>query len=127
MKHRNKAWAFSEIAVGQKAEFEMEINLQKHKMFAELVEDYSPIHWDEEYFSQTEYKKQIGYGFMLTSLLSTLYGEYLPGGSSICIKQDAKFIKPYFIGDKLKIVGEVIGKSNSTYFVEISAKIYRND
>ena len=127
MKHRNKSWKFSEIEIGQKAGFEMEIGLEKHKMFSELVQDYSPIHWDENYFSQTGYKKQIGYGFMLTSLLSTLYGEHLPGGSSICIKQDAKYVQPYFIGDKIKVVGEVIGKSNSTNFVEISTKMYRDD
>jgi acyl dehydratase len=59
-------------------------------------------------------------------MLSRLYGEYIPGGSSICIKQEAKFIKPYYPGDTLRVRGEVVRKVNSTKFVEIRSEAFRN-
>jgi len=64
---------------------------------------------------------------LLASFLSRLYGEYLPGGSSVCIRQEANFLKPYFIGDRIRIAGEVVNKIESTKFIEIKSEIYRNN
>jgi len=64
--------------------------------------------------------------FLLTSYLSRFYGEYLPGGSSVCVQQTAQFIKPYFIGDKIKFHGQVINKIDSTRCLEIEIKAYRD-
>jgi len=127
MNHRNKAKSFSEINAGDKAEFEVSIDEKIHNSFSELVGDFSPVHCDDEFCSKTKFKKKIGYAFMLTGFLSRLYGEYLPGGSSICIKQSADFLKPFFIGDKIKVIGEVINKVESTQFVEIKSEMFRND
>jgi len=126
MKHRNQAKNFLEIKIGDTAEFEVKIEEKNHLTFSELVGDYSPIHFEKEYYTQTKYGQKIGYGFLLMSFLSRLYGEYLPGGSSICIKQEGKWIKPYFIGDTIKIAAIVINKVNSTHFVEVETKMYRN-
>ncbi|MBS3105523.1 hypothetical protein J4234_04655 [Candidatus Woesearchaeota archaeon] len=123
--HR-QARSFSDIKIGDKAQFEVEINEESHASFAKLFGDFSPIHCDDKFCSKTKFKRKIGYGFMLTGFLSRLYGEYLPGGSSICIKQDAKFIKPFFIGDKIKIVGKVVNNIKSTNLIEINIEMYRN-
>ncbi len=125
MGHRNQPQYLHDIAIGQKAQFTFKIDQEKHFAFSQVVEDYSPIHWDPEYYHKTKFGRQIGYGFLVTGLLSRLYGEYLPGGSSICIKQDAKYVKPYFVGDTITVVGEVVGKSESTGFVEIECKMFR--
>ena len=126
MKHRNEAKSFSEIKIGDKAEFEAFIDEKMHNSFSEMFKDFSPIHCDDAFCLKTKFKKKIGYAFMLTGFLSRLYGEYLPGGSSICIKQTANFIKPFFIGDKITVVGEVTGKVESTKFVEIKSEMLRN-
>ena len=122
-----KAKEFSEINVGDEASFEVIIDDKLHNEFSRLSGDHSPIHCDDEFSSKTKFKKKIGYAFLLTSMLSRLYGEYLPGGTSVCIKQAAEFIKPYFIGDRLTVHGKVIGKIDSTNFVEIKTEIYRNN
>lgn len=121
-----QAKSFSDIKIGDKAQFEIEISEESHASFAKLFCDFSPIHCDDEFCSKTKFKMKIGYGFMLTGFLSRLYGEYLPGGSSICIKQDAKFIRPFFIGDKIKIVGKVVNKTESTKLIEINTEMHRN-
>ena len=127
MKHRNKARSFSEIKIGDKAEFEVIIDNNMHDTFSKISGDYSPIHCDDAFSEKTKFGKKIGYAFLLTSFLSRLYGEYLPGGSSVCIKQSASFIRPFFIGDKIKVVGEVVNKIESTKFIEIKSEIYRNN
>ncbi len=127
MIHRKQAKSFSGINIGDKVQFEIIIDEKLHNSFSELFEDFSPIHCNDEFCSKTRFKRRIGYAFMLTGFLSKLYGEYLPGGSSICIKQDAKFIKPFSIGDRIKVTGEVINKVESTQFVEIKSEMFRNE
>ena len=127
MKHRNKAKPFSGIKIGDKAEFEVTIDENMHNNFSKISGDYSPIHCDDIFSEKTKFGRKIGYAFLLTSFLSRLYGEYLPGGSSVCIKQEANFLKPYFIGDKIKVVGEVVNKSESTKFIEVKSEMYRNN
>ena len=125
--YHNWAKSFSDIQVGDEAQFEVVITEEMHQAFSRLFNDYSPIHCDDQFSSETKFEKKIGYAFLLTGFLSTLYGEYLPGGSSICIKQDAQFIKPFFIGDKITVKGTVVNKIVSTRFVEIKSKMYRNE
>ena len=125
--HRNQAKSFSGINIGDKTQFDITIDEKLHNSFSVLFGDFSPVHCDDEFCAKTKFKKKIGYAFMLTGFLSKLYGEYLPGGSSICIKQDTKFIKPFFLGDKIRIVGEVVNKVESTQFVEIKSEMYRNE
>lgn len=121
-----KGKKFSAIKTGDYASFEVHYDEKIHKRFSDLSGDKSPIHCDEAFSSKTKFRKRIGYAFFLTSLVSRLYGQHLPGGTSICIKQEAKFMKPYFIGDMLKVIGKVVGKTGSTKFVEIETEIYRN-
>lgn len=125
-KHRNQAKMFGEINIGDKALFKVTITEETHNAFAELFGDFSPIHCSDKFASGTKFNKKIGYAFMLTGFLSKLYGEYLPGGSSICVRQETKFIKPFFINDTITITGEVINKSESTRFVDIAVTMCRN-
>ncbi len=122
---RRPAKSFEEINVGDRVEFEVEVDEATHQSFSELVRDYSPIHTDTVFSSRTQFTHRIGYAFLLTGFLSRLYGEYLPGGSSICLRQEAKFPRPYFVGDKLRVVGEVVRKTKAAKLVEIRSEIYR--
>ena len=126
MAHRNHAKSFSDIAIGDKAQFEVIVGEKMHDAFSRLFGDFSPVHCDDKFCLRTKFKKKIGYAFLLTGFLSKLYGEYLPGGSSICIKQDAKFIKPFFIGNRITVLGEVVSKIESTRFVEIKSEMCRD-
>jgi len=124
--HRNSAKLFSEIKIGDKAEFNVLIDDTLHESFSKLSGDYSPIHCDNSFCKNTKFGNKIGYGFMLMGFLSRLYGEYLPGGSSICIKQTANFVKPFFIGNKIKITAEVVSKIESTKFIDIKTEMHND-
>lgn len=118
---------FEDINIGDEVQFEEPISLERHIAFRNLFGDCSPIHNDDEFCKETKFQRVIGYGFMLNGFLSKLYGEYLPGGSSICIKQEANFRKAFYIGDKIKVVGKVIDKIESTKFIVIETKMYRDE
>lgn len=122
----NQGKKFSEIAVGDLAKFEVLVDEEMHSSFAKLISDFSPIHTDDIFCSKTKFKRRVGYAFLLTSFLSRLYGHYLPGGSSVCVKQEVKFIKPFYVGDRLTIRGQVIRKVLSTKLVEIKSEAFRN-
>jgi 3-hydroxybutyryl-CoA dehydratase len=124
---RNKPLSLDQIKIGDKASFDVIIDEDLHQAFSAISGDCSPIHMSEKFSSQTKFGKRIGYAFLLTALLSRLYGEYLPGGSSVCIKQESKFIKPYHIGDKITVIGEVVEIGTATGFVEINTKMLSND
>ncbi|OHA24611.1 MAG: hypothetical protein A3H57_01375 [Candidatus Taylorbacteria bacterium RIFCSPLOWO2_02_FULL_43_11] len=121
-----KGRSFQELKIGDKAEFEVIITEEMHGNFAELSGDKSPIHTNSEFSKQNGFDNKIGYAFLLSSFLSRLYGEYLPGGSSICLKQELKFIKPYFVGDTVIIRGEIVNRSESTKIADIKVEIVRN-
>ncbi len=120
-----QAKSFTDIKIGDSASFSVTITHEQHDAFANLFQDYSPIHRDEKFCAKTKFMKKIGYGFMLAGFLSRFYGEHLPGGSSICLKQEANFIRPFFIGDTIRIHGEVVSKFESTQCVEIKTTMFR--
>lgn len=123
--HRNQARSFLDINVGDKAAFEVHIGKDMHDTFSALAGDFSPIHCDDKFCAKTVFKKRIGYAFLLTSFLSRFYGEYLPGGSSICVRQESNFVRPFFIGDDITIIAKVVRKMASTRFIEIDSRMYR--
>ena len=50
----------------------------------------------------------MGYAFLITAILSKIYGMFFPGGTELCLKQICNFKKPFFLNDTLKINLKVI-------------------
>lgn len=117
---------FDEISIGDKVKFDILIDEKSHNDFSRLSGDFSPIHCNEEFAESTIFKHRIAYAFLLNSYLSQLYGMYLPGGTSICLKQESKFIRPVYIGQKILVEAEVLSKSDSTKMLEIKTEM-RNE
>lgn len=118
--------SFDELQPGDAVEFSVTISPDDHEAFKQLTGDDSPIHQNPDFTRSTAFERPIGYGFHLSSLLSRLYGMLLPGGSSICIKQDSQFIKPFFPGDTIRVLAKVTKKIQSTKFVEVTSEMFRS-
>ena len=122
-----KGKSFDEIAIGEKANFSVTITEEMHGAFADLTGDTSPIHTDDAFAKQSGYDRKIGYAFQISSLLSRLYGMYLPGGSSVCLRQESNFPNPWYPGDAISVEAEVVRKMESTRIVEIQVEMKRPD
>lgn len=85
--------------VGRIASFSKVFNLEDVVKFADLCGDNNPLHLDEEFASQTRFKKRIVHGPLVASLFGTIFGTIFPGQGSIYISQTLRFRKPVFLGD----------------------------
>ena len=115
--------SFAEIEVGETAWFEVLYDEKAHADFGRLSGDSSPIHTSDAFCGATRYGTRLGYGFFLMALLSRFYGEFLPGGSSVCLAQTGKFINPFHPGDTLRVTGAVANKVEAAKVVEIKTQI----
>jgi len=114
---------FNNIKIGDKAEFSVTLTEELHDSFRLISEDNSAIHTSRSFAASTKFGNKIGYAGFLHALLSRMYGEYLPGGTSVCIKQNASYPNPFYIGETLTVYSEVLSKSEATKFVEIKTEV----
>ena len=69
--------------------------------FAEISGDRNPIHLDDEFASNTHFKRRLVHGILVSGLISAVLGMDTPGPGSIYIKQTLNFRAPVFIGDEI--------------------------
>jgi 3-hydroxybutyryl-CoA dehydratase len=97
-----------EIKMGDKASFEKTITETDVYLFAGITGDLNPAHINEVAASQTMFKGRIAHGMLVSGLISTVLGMYLPGPGTIYLGQEVKFLAPVKIGDTIKAEAEVI-------------------
>jgi len=103
-----KSIPIEEIKIGDSAEISKLMSPDMAKVFAEISEDFNPVHLDENYASKSRYKKQIIHGLMATSLFSGLFGTKLPGEGCVYMSQNIVFKRPIYIGDSVTARVEVV-------------------
>ncbi len=69
--------------------------------FADLSGDRNPIHLDEEHAKATRFGRRIAHGMLVSSLISNVIGNELPGIGSIYLGQTLQFLAPVFPGDTI--------------------------
>lgn len=95
---------FKDFYVGQEYREKQKVTEERIAKFAEASGDSNLVHLDEEFASKTPFKKRIAHGIFGLSLISAILGMRFPGIGTIYMKQDAKFMKPIFVGDEVEIV-----------------------
>lgn len=98
---------FADIELGQKEEFELGITEKMLKTFAELSGDFNPLHIDEEYAKETDFKGRVVHGMLLSSFFSKLIGMCLPGKYALYLSQSLRFRSPARVGMKIIVRGIV--------------------
>jgi 3-oxoacyl-[acyl-carrier protein] reductase len=96
-----------DLKTGLQAEFEREITASDVAAFAELSRDSNPLHVDEVYAAQTNYRGRIVHGAFQVALASAMAGMYLPGrqvvvGSFLC-----RFFAPLHYPSRVVVRGEI--------------------
>lgn len=115
---------FEEISVGQKATFDLQITKEMLEKFAELSGDYNPLHMDENYAKNSQFKQRISHGMLLGSFFSQLVGMHMPGKKCLYLSQNLNFHNPCYLDDEIFVEGKVLKKSNSTKIMEIETTIH---
>lgn len=97
-----------QFKIGQRASQKKKFTQEEVLSFSKLTSDDNPIHFDEEYASNTRFKRTIVQGPMVVSLIGGILGSQLPGPGTIYISQETKFLKPVFIEEFVTAWVEVV-------------------
>ena len=103
-------YSFDELNIGLKESFNVTITDEMMKKFMDITGDINPLHTDKEYAESKGFNKEVVYGMMTSSFLSTLAGVYLPGKYSLIQGVQILMKKPVFTGDEITVTGEVTEK-----------------
>lgn len=87
------------LNVGTCYEKRITISDELIKQFAELSNDYNPIHMDKTYAEQSRFKRRIAHGMLVGALLSGILGAEFPGEGTIYLAQSFEFKKPVYVDE----------------------------
>ena len=105
---------YSELTVGQTAEYARQITDREIKAFAEITGDFNPVHLDEEAAAKTRFGGRIAHGMLSAGLISAAIATTLPGPGSIYLAQTMRFTAPVRIDDPVTVtltVTELLSKN----------------
>lgn len=97
----------SEMNIGDFAEFTKTVSESDVYQFAGVTGDFNPAHINEEFASNSIFKKRIAHGMLSAGFISAVLGTKLPGPGTIYLKQELSFLAPVKIGDTVTAKVEV--------------------
>lgn len=107
-----------DIQSGDSFEVKKKMTVEMTEAFANISEDYNPLHLDEKYASKSRYKKKIIHGLMAVSFFSGIFGTKFPGEGCVYKSQNIRFKRPIYIGDtvvaRVKVLS--VDHDNKTVF-----------
>lgn len=83
------------------------IDAEKVVQFIQLCGDENPIHYDETYAAQIQFKRPIAHGFLTASFFSPIFGLHLPDPGAIYVNHHLRFLKPVYVGDTVDVIATV--------------------
>ena len=104
--------------------FSVKITKKLHNDFVRLSGDNSPIHTNKKFAIHNGFRKPMCHGFLITTILSKIYGKFFPGGSELCISQSLFFRAPFYVGDRLKIEIIPVKKNLALKILETDVRIF---
>ena len=118
---------FETISIGFSKQFSLKIDSIMLEKFANISGDFNPLHMDEIYAEQTQFKKQVCHGMLLASFFSKLVGMHIPGKNALYFSQSLNFRAPCFVNDVITVKGTVIEKRETTKMITIKTEIFNQD
>ncbi len=100
-------YRFEDLSIGLSESFEHVITDEEMDAFCKITEDINPLHCDSSFAVIHGFEAKVVYGMLTASLISTLGGVYLPGKYCLIQRVEIKFAAPVYVGDTLRVNGEV--------------------
>ena len=117
-------YTYDECSLNKTESFTVTVTENMIEDFRNLSGDYNPLHNDEEYAKENNFRGKVVYGMLSASFLSTLAGMYLPGKYCLIQEVNVKFAKPVYVGDILTITGKVVEKNETFRILTLKVAIY---
>lgn len=75
--------------------------------FANIMDDFNPIHVDDSYAASTSFGQRIAHGMIVAGLVSATLANDLPGPGTVYLGQTLKFKAPVYPGETITATVEV--------------------
>jgi acyl dehydratase len=115
------------LKIGDSASTSKQFSDADVRDFAAISGDRNPIHLDDNYAAETQFKRRIVHGMLTSGLISAVLGMQLPGPGSIYLKQTLNFRAPVFIDDTIKAVVTVTHVRDDKPIVTLDTKCFNQD
>ncbi len=94
---------YDDFKIGYSGKFTKTITEEANKKFGEIVEDFNPVHFDEERMKKSIFGKRVTNGFLTESTIGTALVKMFTSENTIIIalKKEIKLLAPVFIGDTI--------------------------
>ena len=102
MTPRQGRW-YDEVKVGDTWSRKVRITDAHLDIGAEYVQDFHPLHVDEDYARQSRYGSRILHGMLTSALMGGPVGEYFHATATAYLEHNARFLAPVKPGDTLTI------------------------
>ena len=99
---------YEDLAVGQSAERTRHVTDDVIRRYAEVTEDFNPVHVDEAYAARTRFGGRIAHGMLAGGFVSAVIGMDLPGPGAIWMSQTLRFARPVMPGDTVTTRIEIV-------------------
>ena len=116
-----------DVKVGQTSHREMTVTADMVTRYAEITGDHNPLHFDEEFASQTRFKRLICQGGITTGLLHALVAMDMPGAGTVFMSQSWSFPRPVYIGDTIRAEAKVTSVTPERSQADIAFKVTNQD
>ncbi|MBI5488415.1 MAG: MaoC family dehydratase [Deltaproteobacteria bacterium] len=114
---------YADIQIGEKASVSKTVTDEVVRRFAEVTEDYNPVHVDAEFAAKSLFKERIAHGMLGAGLISAVLGTRLPGPNTIYLGQEMKFLAPVKLGDTITAEVEVVEKIDKPKMLKLKTVV----
>ena len=114
---------YADIQVGEKASVSKTVTDEVVRRFAEVTEDFNPVHVDDEFAAKSLFKERIAHGMLGAGLISAVLGTRLPGPNTIYLGQELKFLAPVKLGDTITAEVEVLEKIDKPKMLKLKTVV----
>ena len=116
-------YTIDDLKEGQEVEIERLITVADIKQFAELTQDFHPLHTSIEYAQSHGFDNIMAHGLLLSSYTSYVIGMKLPGERAIIMSQSFRYRKPAYPGNTFLIKASLSAIDLRFSHVEILIRI----
>lgn len=120
-------YSFADLQEGMECESEYHINSAVYYAFIQTFGDTSRIHVDDAYAEANGFKGRVMHGAILNGFLSQFIGLHFPGPRSLLLASDIRYLKPCYLGDKLRLKAKIIQKLESRRVVALDVSFYNEN
>lgn len=92
------------------------------RAYAELTNDFNPIHVDAQFAATTAMRRPIAHGTISLCLMWQCIGKNFPADTLGSLQLDVRFVKPVYIDDELTAGGEPDGETSGQWKVWVRAQ-----